>query len=550
MIVFSWRGMKYAIHLTFGLSFNKYCVFSRIIVMAALITIRGAFFVGTVDATESSLKEYSRSIAKEAITGYSAQKDTSSIFSNPLFIGTAAGIKSRPESVTNPVLPSLQSLLPLIPVRLADGAVLASLAPQSTSLAYNGQEQQANLNVGVGYYNSGSGKSGISGRGGFATLLGNNLSAGSAVTFDGNKSDLVINAVFQLPDSGLRIKVTGGCLWGNKQFTFTSGSSDIDIVQYDYSVSSSWIPPDAGLNSTSFSNLQSIGFTLWGASANQTSHPDPFFFTKETATEYLVYKEPFALSEGRLFGASADTQFALSSSHVVKGSLGYEQLKFPFADGTVEINRSLFSTLALYWNPLSDLTIGAEGKKGVGENRYTLSVESGHWKVDSWFSKGKNTLADDKGIMLNYSLVAFGGMNRETLAMRMRPGRTTSPTILLNEALARPVQLPLTFLAKVDPTAVSLVSRINKASLPQNDPEGAVAVSVDGDVFITVGTGSQPTIQEVRLDGAPFAYSGIIGTTATQVVINSYKLVVPGTYVISVRDGVAPNLYGIELKAL
>ena len=69
-------------------------------------------------------------------------------------------------------------------------------------------------------------------------------------------------------------------------------------------------------------------------------------------------------------------------------------------------------------------------------------------------------------------------------------------------------------------------------------------------MFITVGTGSQPTIQEVRLDGAPFAYSGIIGTTATQVVINSYKLVVPGTYVISVRDGVAPNLYGIELKAL
>jgi hypothetical protein len=536
-------------------SSNKLRISLRIVCLAALFSFNGVLPGGTAQAADDPLKNYTRSIVNEALYGTANATRGGTFIGSGIITNTASSLKSQADQGFNTVnpsilnlLPSVQNFLPSIPVQFADGRMIGSLSPQTTNISYSGDNQQANLNLGLGYYNSGLGKKDFAGMGGVATMLGNNLSLGASVLVNGVKKDLVLNSVFQLPQSGLRIKVTGGYLWGNQLFAFRTGNETIDVKQYSGAFSTSWISPAADPDGNG-NFLHSFGFTVWEARAHQASHPDPVFTSQETATEYLVYKDPLALSEGRLFGAAADAQVALTSCLVAKGSLGYEQLKFPFADGTQERNNSPYSSLALYWEPFSTVTFGGEVKNGASEKRYTLSLQSGHWKIDSWYSKGKNSLVNDKGVMLNYSLAIFSGQNNSTLAARMQPSRTNSPSLLLNDALTRPTQLPLTFLAKVDPTAITLISSVKKAGLPDSaDPDGAVTVEpVVGDLYISVGNG-RPQIQEVRLSGNIFPYAGIFGVTDSQIVVNTSKLVQTGIYVISVKD-INGNNFGIELTA-
>jgi hypothetical protein len=518
------------------------------LVDVALIIPVSIFSGSAICAELAATAHLSRSITTEALTGFPDDRVTPAVFRSGMLTDVATSMKSQAEAGGYSKLPKASILLPIVPLTLADGKVRGAIAPASTTLAYNGVGQRVNLNFSLGYYNPERGNGGIIGKGGIATVLCSNLAAGvSAVVYD-IKKDLVFNTVWQVPNSGFRVKATSGYLWGNQLFPFTSGDATIAVEQYSWALSTSWIMPDCPRDSHDGNLLHALGITLWGAQAKQSTHPDPLYFMRETGTDYLIYKDPLALSEGQLFGAAGDAQLALRSNLVAKGSLGYEQLTFPFSDGTRERNRSLYSNLALNWEPVSTVMLDGEVKKGAGETRYTLSAESCHWKLGTWYSNGSIGIADDKGVMLGYSLVLSSGRNSTALARRMQPSRRLDSALLLSEALARPAQLPQSFLAKVDPTAVTLASTVSKASLPQNDPDGAATIGVDGDIFITVGAGGVPVIQDVRLNGASFAYTGIIVTTATQVVVHTKKLAGPGSYVISVTDG---NLghYGIELNA-
>ena len=276
--------------------------------------------------------------------------------------------------------------------------------------------------------------------------------------------------------------------------------------------------------------------SAWGAQASQKSNADgPRFFTWQTASDYLVMCDPLKLSEGRLLGASADAQVALRSNLLAKVSLGYEQLNFPFADGSRELNRSAYYSLDLLYEVKADLSIGADYKSGAGENRIGVMLETGHWQLNAFQNQGQNGVADNQGVMLTWRVSIPSGKQQGTLAQRMQPGRFNDSSNLLAAAIVRPKQIPKTFLAKVDPTAVTLAATISKAGLP-----GGVAVNSEGDVFVTVGTGS-PTITGVTRNGSQYTDTALVTTTSTQVVIHSRFFPESAfggdSYVINVTDG-------------
>jgi len=500
---------------------------------------------GMAASTESGKKmgedisERIRPKQTEAPSGYVASKT----------IGILQSMKSQSAAGMDPTLPEWQSLLPTLPVSFLNGALRASLAPASSSLAYRGEQSMFSLNLGMGYYQPERGKGSVSGRFGGAVAFGCNLAVGSAFEYTEPKKDLVLNAVWQIPSSGFRIKASSGYLWGREMYSFFTGDETVDVGQYSWMLAGSWIPPettaeDGNRNAEqSGTGLHSIGVKVWRAFAEQRTTLDPVWFIKDTATDWEIWKDMRLLSEGELLGASLDLQFAPHPNIVAAGALGYEQVEFPFYDGTHELNRAMYSDLSLHWNPLRQVTVGAGWKNGVSENRFTGSLASGHWTLEGWYSAAKIGLVSDKGMLLSYQLFIPGESDRQTLASRMRPTRSSNTAMLLAEAIERPVELPREFLAKVDPTAVLLVNSISKAGF-----DGTVEVDpVNGDLFITVGTGT-PTILAVHYNGDPFTYAGIIGTTATQVVVDTQKITSAGLYVISVEDGTGAK-YGVELWA-
>jgi len=478
-------------------------------------------------AAATTTDELSRSITTEALTGYADGKEAPAVLRSSFVIGTISGMKSSAESGADPSLPTAESLLPTLPLTLADGRLTANVAPASTSMAYNGDDQRFNLNLGMGYYDPERGDGGVMGSGGIATMIGSQIAVGTSAVIYDLKRDIIANTLWQVPRSGLRFKLSGGYMWGEQEFDFLSGNRAVGLEQYSYGLNTTWIIP----KENECSSLHSVGASVWGAQANQTTHPDAVYFMQESATDYLFYRDPLQLSAGRLFGFSGDMQVALWPNLVTKGSLGYERLKYPFADGTTEMNNSLYSDLAFFWEPIQSITVGAGWKNGVSEDRFSGSVESGHFTLSGWYSKGQAGLQDDKGAMLTYTLYTTKSPKGTSLAQRMQPSRATGPAALLSEAMLRPVYMPETFLAKVDLTAVTLESTVSKSL-----GTGATVDAATGDILVTVGAGAA-TITSATKDGATFTVGAVMEIVSGKLVIHSTLLAEgAATYVIGVDD--------------
>ena len=476
----------------------------------------------------TSLPALSKSIVAEALPRN---------YSKPLSgaAGTVSGMAAN--SVTSNRLPTVESLLPTLPISLADGAVQGSISPSATALQYHDRNTIGSFGLGAGYIKPQNGSSESGPHFDAATMLFKNVAVGSAVTLYDNRKDVVASTVFQIPGSGLRFKASGGYLSGNQNFDFPSGTAKIDMRQYSCLFSTQYILPKAESAPLASSILHSVGFSLWGAQMHQQATADaPRSFIVETSSDFIVMDDPLNLAEGRRMGASADAQVAVRSNMVVKGSLGYEQLRFPFADGTRDLSRSAYYNADLTYEPIRQIALGAGYKAGAGENRITLSVQSAGLQLNAFKTKGQNGVADDKGFTLVWHASLPDAKQRTTLANRMLPSRSSDTATMLKEALTRPSQLPQSFLAKVDLTAVTQVAKISKTGLPDK-----VTVNSEGDVFVTVGTGA-PTITAVTRNGTAVpSFDPLVTKTTTQIVIHIRQFpaaqAVGDTYVVSVTDG-------------
>jgi hypothetical protein len=462
------------------------------------------------------------------------------------------GMKSQVDSGGKASLPAAKSLLPTLPLTLADGRLNATVAPGSTSMAYSGDEARFDLRIGLGYYASEQDESAMGGYYSGAFMLTDGLAFGGSLDYGESNKDLVLSTVWQTPFPGLRLKASGGYLWGAQNFDFHTEDAVVDLGQKSWMVGGSWVPPDA-CGSVDGIGFHSIGMKYWRADAEQRSHPASVWFTRETATDYEIWVDRRLLSEGRLYGLSADIQYGLQENFVAIGSLGYERLLYPFFNGSEEKDRTFFTNLDLRWEPLRAWTLGAIWKKGVAEDRYEVSLSSGHWSLGGWYSQGAHGVNTARAVQLTFQLFSPLDTGKpKSLASRMRPTRSTNASEMLGEAMARPVELPRQFLVKVDPTAVTREAIVSKSAISNADGDGTVTLDpVNGDLFITVGTGI-PVIQEVTLDGMPFSYGGIIGTDQNRIAVNTRLISTAGLYVISVKDqngAVTATLYGIQITA-
>ena len=428
---------------------------------------------------------------------------------------------------------SIESLMPTLPFDFANGALTGTFSPSATNVQYRDNNTIGKAGFGFGFMKPEKDHFMSGGQLELGTMASNQIAIGTNMGLYENRRDLVFNGIWQVPDSGFRFKASGGYMWGDQNFDFPSGTANIDLEQFSYAFSTNYIIP----RSDQCSCLHSVGLTVWGAHAHQMSGLDsPRYFTVPNGSGgVLLYRDPLKLAEGRLVGASADTQIAFLPNLVGKGSLGYEQLEFPFANGTREIDRSAYYNVEMLYEPLPDLLLGTQYRSGAGENRIGVSAETGSWLLNAFHTKGQNGLADNNGAILTFRLGASSAKKKGNLALRMQPSRGSDTSTLLAEAIARPAYLPQTFLAKVDPTALVLEANI---AVP------GVLVK-DGDIYLIVGHGTPTVTGVTRAVGSgpkiDYPYSQLVTSDATYVIVHprAFPKQDPGsfTYEISVTDG-------------
>ncbi|MBN2793038.1 MAG: hypothetical protein JXQ81_11065 [Desulfuromonadales bacterium] len=430
-------------------------------------------------------------------------------------------------AATGPSLPGDdpgQTAPPVLRLASANGSVSGSVSETLSTLHYENESLLFNAQLGLGYRSPDWGEDGAQGLLGLGTVFGDSFAIGGLLSFNRDSRDAVVNTLWETPVDGLRFKGSIGYLWGEQDFDFLSGKSTQDLSQTSWLLGADMIFPATASNL----GLQRLGINVWGAKADQKSDDAPVYFMVETATSYTTYIDSLKLSEGQLTGISLDTQYAVFNSVVLRGAIGYETLEFPYSDGTEEKDEKLYGDLSLFWQPVTGLVVETGWKYGVSGDLYRVNLTKGSYQLSSWYNRGRNGLEDESSVMLSYRF-RFGHSEKPApLAISMRPSGQSN---LLHEALIRPTQLPQTFLAKVDETAVRADVVVDKAGLA-----GAASVDNDGDIHIALG--STPTITGVTRNSSSYLYSGIIEEEGAGIVIHTSSLPEGiATYYINVTAG-------------
>lgn len=342
-------------------------------------------------------------------------------------------IKNEALLAAAPAETSEEPQLPTPSFSMADGTVRGSVASESSIVDYRGERQWFSAELGLGYYNPDFGGGKFRPHVGLATMVADNFAVGVLGDFDAYRCDIVLNTIWQTPLDGFRMKLSGGYMWGRQEFDFGTERVFQDLGQVSWVGSGEWIAGD----SASSVGLHSIGASAWMTRSYERSHDE------------------FELSNGSLFGFSADTQVAFSDNLVTKGSLGFEELDFPYEDGTKDTNESFYTNIECSWEPVDALMVKAGWKNGASEDRFSAGLSTGPVALDTWYSLGHSGLEDERGASLKYTYdfgVSKSQSTRIALSDRLMPRRSgDNYGQFLAEVMSRPVQMPVEFLAK--PTA-------------------------------------------------------------------------------------------------
>ena len=361
-----------------------------------------------------------------------------------------------------------------------------------------------------------------------AALLGETYAIGTNLTFN-NINEAVVNAVWMPKDTNIKTKLSAAYMWGQQNFDFYSGNSSASLTQASYYFSTQYVVPKERSD-----YLHSIGLSTWSSKAKQTNNPNPNYSTVETASSYNIMMDPLKLAVGTLQGEALDTQVGITKQVIAKASMGYESLKFPFSDGTQELNKRIYQDYVVQYQPIQEVSLQAGYKMGAALNNVMLSAAYSQWKVTGFKNNGNNGITGNQGIMLSYSIPLDGKDASAPVSSLTRPELIGNSAYILRDAAIRPVQLPQTFLAKVDTTAVTMLASISKAGLGSG-----ASVNSQGQVLVNVGTGNG-TISGVTRNGASYAYTSITVATATGLMINTLKLPAAlssgDAYVVSITD--------------
>lgn len=412
-------------------------------------------------------------------------------------------------------------------ISLGGAGLGGSLGATGSKFHYESKNYLAN--VGLDYVSPKS-NYGIGLKADGAALLGKTYAIGTNLTFN-NINEAVVNAVWMPEDTNIKTKLSAAYMWGQQNFDFYSGNSSASLTQASYYFSTQYVVPKERSD-----YLHSIGLSTWSSKAKQTNNPNPNYSTVETASSYNIMMDPLKLAVGTLQGEALDTQVGITKQVIAKASMGYESLKFPFSDGTQELNKRIYQDYVVQYQPIQEVSLQAGYKMGAALNNVMLSAAYSQWKVTGFKNNGNNGITGNQGVMLSYNIPLDGKNSSVPVSALTRPELIGNSAYILRDAAIRPVQLPQTFLAKVDTTAVTMLASISKAGLGSG-----ASVNSQGQVLANVGTGNG-TISGVTRNGASYAYTSIIVATATGIMINTLKLPAAlssgDAYVVSITDSI------------
>jgi hypothetical protein len=271
------------------------------------------------------------------------------------------------------------------------------------------------------------------------------------------RDDITLNTISNIPQTNLYTKISAGVMNGREVYNFYSGSSEVNLRQYNGLASIHYRNPNK------FSNFKSVGLNVWKIIARQRTNFDSTYIVKETDTSYDTYMDPKTLSLGNVTGYSAAIRFKINNSISVEQGLGKEKLVYPFSDGTKDITNKnyLKSSVKYYINEYSRLE--AAYSTGVIENKSKIEYLNSGFGLSLENSKGNNGHRDYWFVGLTYTIIdplnpsyasSYFSNNDEVDYIEHKN--------LLEEVATRPIEFPSNFLAKVDPTSVKLVQSIKK----------------------------------------------------------------------------------------
>ena len=339
---------------------------------------------------------------------------------------------------------------PTLTVNTPDQTARASLGPNQSSLTIKDETFRMDASVGLGY-RSGTDKQPTA-QIKASKLLGKDIAVGGYLSTSPGLNDFVLSSASSLDGGRIQSRLSVGHMWGEQRFNFLSGAADAKLGQSSVVGAITYQVPRNNLG------IETVGGALWAARANQKAGLQAVEFETSSGGVTSTYSDPRLLSEGTLRGASLNLALSPTANLRLSPSFGTERVVYPFSDGTKESHEQLTGSLRGELNLNGGDTVYGEYRKGVAERRSTLGLKLGNWGVEAFDSEGLYGLANNRGITLSYSLLdLFDAGSKAKQRGNTAPAGT--PTVdLLSIASQRPSEMPRTFLAKVDTTAVRLLS--------------------------------------------------------------------------------------------
>lgn len=444
---------------------------------------------------------------------------------------------------------NLTPALPTLPINLGEKGSL-TLSEQTTHYHFTNDQVLIKANAGWGYISQGSGTVGLD----MASKMGNTSAVGLNLNYQQDRFEAVLHHVKYWMPAGWRWKGAVSYLQGRQQFNFFRSSETARLSQLAYYASVDWL--DTGKLDL---GLQSLGLASWGGKSKNRSQFNELNYIDDTPSYYLITRDTRQLSEGRLFGAALDFQYAAGTylNWVFKGSLGREWLRFPYSDGSAESHQKIYADARVDYQLDKQSIVNLSYKLGVIENRVEMGWQRGVLGLSGFYSQGQNGLANQYGVKLNLDLLALFSktkqIDNDPIAIKMRPlGHAAresqiNTAQLLQEAILRPVQLPTNFMVKVDPTAAKQI-RVEKATLPGN-----ASISPAGNMYIPVTEGLS-AIVTAQVNGQPVNNTAQqFGVDGNQLVVFAQNLPRPANtdnYTVRVQDGTTGLIYIVTFKAI
>lgn len=444
---------------------------------------------------------------------------------------------------------NLTPSLPTLPINLGEKGSL-TLSEQTTQYNFANDQVLVKANAGWGYISQGSGTVGLD----IASLMGNASAVGLNFNYQQDRFEAVLHHVKYWVPSGWRWKGAVSYLQGRQQFNFFRSSETARLSQLAYYGSVDWL--DTGKLDL---GLQSLGLASWGGKSKNHSQFNELNYIDDTPSYFLITRDTRQLSEGRLFGAALDFQYAAVTylNWVFKGSLGREWLRFPYSDGSAESHQRFYADARIDYQLDKLNVVNLSYKLGVIENRVEMGWQRGVLGLSGFYSQGQNGLANQYGVRLTLDLLALFNKTKQTdndpIAIKMRPLRHApresqiNTAQLLQEAILRPVQLPTNFMVKVDPTGVKQI-RVEKATLPGNS-----SISPEGNIFIPVTDGIS-LLASAQVNGQaidnPDVHFAVQGNQLVVIAQNLPRPVSVDSYQVRVQDATSGEFYIVTFNAV